>query len=56
MTTALPEEVKETGPTKLTEQDLGILRLIRELDYGKLVITVKNGQPVHAELQKSVLL
>ncbi len=56
MTTALPEEVKETGPTELTEQDLGFLRLIRELDYGKLVITVKNGQPVHAELQKSVLL
>ena len=56
MTTAMPDEMTETVLTELTEQDVEILRLIRELGYGKLVITVKNGLPVHAELQKSVLL
>ena len=48
--------VTKTVPPEQTEQDEEILRLIRELGYGKIVITVKNGQPVHAELQKSVLL
>ena len=56
MTTAMPDEMTKTGPPEQTEQDEEILRLIRELGYGKIVITVKNGQPVHAELQKSVLL
>ena len=54
MTTAMPDEMTKTVPPEQTEQE--ILRLIRELGYGKIVITVKNGQPVHAELQKSVLL
>ncbi len=56
MTTAMPDEMTKTVPPEQTEQDEEILRLIRELGYGKIVITVKNGQPVHAELQKSVLL
>ncbi len=56
MTTAMPDETTKTVLPELTEQDREVLRLIRELGYGKLVITVKNGQPVHAELQKSVLL
>ncbi|MCQ2438768.1 MAG: hypothetical protein MJ074_03285 [Oscillospiraceae bacterium] len=41
---------------QISKQDLEVLRLIRELGYGHLVITVKNGQAVHAELQKSVQL
>ena len=56
MTTAMPDEMPKNAPPERTEQDEEILRLIRELGYGKIVITVKNGQPVHAELQKSVLL
>ena len=38
----------------ITTQDYQVLRLMREMDYGHLVITVKGGQPVHAEVQKSV--
>ncbi len=53
MITALPVELP---PDELTDAEQEILRLIRELGYGKIVITVKNGNPVHAELQKSVLL
>ena len=57
MTTAMPDEMTKTVPPEQTEHGREeILRLIRELGYGKIVITVKNGQPVHAELQKSVLL
>lgn len=36
-----------------TEKDLEVIRLMRETDYGKLLITVKKGEPVHAEIQKS---
>ena len=39
---------------QITMQDYQVLRLMREMDYGHLVITVKGGQPVHAEVQKSV--
>lgn len=38
----------------ITAQDYQVLRLMREMDYGHIVITVKGGQPVHAEVQKSV--
>ena len=37
----------------ITAQDYQVLRLMREMDYGHIVITVKGGQPVHAEVQKS---
>ena len=40
MTTAMPDEMTKTVPTEQTEQDEKILRLIRELGYGKIVITV----------------
>ena len=38
----------------ITAQDYQVLRLMREMDYGHIVITVKGGQLVHAEVQKSV--
>ena len=38
----------------ISTQDYQVLRLMREMDYGHLVITVKGGHPVHAEVQKSV--
>ena len=46
----------DTAKTELTESEREILRMVRELDYGKLVVTIKNGKPVHAEMQKSVPL
>ena len=46
----------DTAKTELTDSEREILRMVRELDYGKLVVTIKNGKPVHAEMQKSVPL
>ena len=37
-----------------TEKDLEVIRLMRQTDYGKVLGTVKNGEPVHAEIQKSI--
>lgn len=37
-----------------TEKDLEVIRLMRQTDYGKVLVTVKNGEPVHAEIQKSI--
>lgn len=56
MTTAMPVEAAKGEAPGFTDREREILRLIREIGYGKVLITVKNGQPVHAELQKSVLL
>lgn len=39
-----------------TEKDLEVIRLMRQTDYGKVLVTVKNGEPVHAEIQKSVII
>ena len=40
----------------LTEKDMDVIRLLRQTDYGKVLVTVKNGEPVHAEIQKSIPL
>ena len=40
----------------LTEKDMEVIRLLRQTDYGKVLVTVKNGEPVHAEIQKSIPL
>ena len=37
-----------------TEKDMEVIRLMRQTDYGKVLVTVKNGEPVHAEIQKSI--
>ena len=37
-----------------TEKDIEVIRLMRQTDYGKVLVTVKNGEPVHAEIQKSI--
>lgn len=39
-----------------TEKDLEVIRLMRETDYGKVLVAVKNGEPVHVEIQKSILI
>ena len=47
------KEEKQTG-VLLTEKDMEVIRLMRQTDYGKVLLTVKNGEPVHAEIQKSI--
>lgn len=47
------KEEKQTG-VLLTEKDMEVIRLMRQTDYGKVLVTVKNGEPVHAEIQKSI--
>lgn len=49
------KEEKQTG-VLLTEKDMEVIRLLRQTDYGKVLVTVKNGEPVHAEIQKSIPL
>ena len=39
-----------------SDKEKEVIRLMREVEYGKVVITVKNGEPVHAETQKSIIL
>jgi hypothetical protein len=36
----------------LTEKELKLLRLVRDLQYGTFEVTVKEGQPLRAELIK----
>lgn len=47
---------KRTDGKKLTVQDEKILKILRELEYGKVVITMKKGDPVHVEVQRSIQL
>ena len=39
---------------QLKPYETQIIKLIRELDYGQLVISVKSGKPVHIETRKSI--
>ena len=41
---------------QVTKEEAEVVKLLREIDYGKVIITVKNEIPVHAETQKSHLL
>lgn len=45
---------EETG--SLSEEKSKIIDLLRKIDYGKLVVTVKNGKPVFVETQKTIPL
>ena len=47
---------KINGSDEIKPQEWEIIKLMRELDYGQLVISVKNGKPVHAETRKSITL
>ena len=49
------EKVKGSNTKEnVNAQELQIIKLMRELDYGQLVVSVKNGKPVHAETRKSI--
>ena len=51
------EKTKEiNGIDEIKPQEWQIIKLMRELDYGQLIISVKNGKPVHAETRKSITL
>lgn len=43
---------EETGV--LSEEESKIINLLRKIDFGKLVVTVKNKKPVFVEIQKTV--
>ena len=47
----------EKDTLKITEQDKQVIRLMRELNYGQLVINVKEGKPIHVEeIRRSILI
>ena len=51
------EKTKEANVTvEIKAQEWQIIKLIRDLDYGQLVVSVKNGKPVHVESRKSITL
>lgn len=51
----MPGEEKEA--IKITEQDKQVIRLMREIGYGQLIIQVKEGKPIHVEeVRKSILI
>ena len=41
---------------EISAQEREILKLMRELDYGQLIISFKSGKPVHVETRKSIAL
>ena len=41
---------------ELTEEEKKIIFQIRNVCFGKVVVTVKNGQPVYVETQKTIPL
>ncbi len=51
----MPGTDKDT--LRITEQDKQVIRLMRELNYGQLVINVKEGKPIHVEeIRRSILI
>lgn len=47
MTEKLPE---------ITDEEREIIKLVRNIGFGKIVVTVKNGKPVFVETQKTIQL
>ena len=39
---------------EVTEQEWQLIQLLRQLDYGELVIDVKKNMPYRAELRQSI--
>ena len=51
------EQTKEMSrKEKLTAQEWQVIQLLRDLEYGQLVISVKNKKLVHIETRKSITL
>ena len=47
------QENQNEAPANLTAEEIKILRILQTMDYGKMIITVKNGKPIYAETQKT---
>ena len=45
-----------TKKDELTAQEWQVIQLLRDLQYGQLVISVKNNKLVHVETRKSITL
>lgn len=51
------EQTKEMSrKEELTAQEWQVIQLLRDLEYGQLVISVKNKKLVHIETRKSITL
>jgi len=52
------EKAKETVlDAKVSSQEWQLIKMIRDLEYGQLTITVKSSKPIHVEeVRKSIPL
>ena len=50
------QENRNEAPADLTAEEIKILRILQTMDYGKMIITVKNGKPIYVETQKTIPL
>jgi len=50
-------EKEKTVAAELSEKEWQIVQLMREIDYGELVISMKGGKPIRVEeVRKSIWL
>ena len=48
---------EESGKySKLSPEEQRIIDLVREMQYGEISVSVKEGRPVRVELKRSILL
>lgn len=45
-----------TNTAELSSEERRIIELMRELQYGELVVSMQRGVPIRAEIKRSVLL
>ena len=42
--------------TELSREEQRIIQMMRELQYGELVVSMQHGVPIRAEIKRSILL
>ena len=42
--------------TELSREEQRIIQMMRELQYGELVVSMQRGVPIRAEIKQSILL
>ncbi len=53
----MEKAIETTMAAQLSSQELQLIQMIRNLDYGQLTITVKASKPIHVEeVSKSIPL
>ena len=50
----MPEDKDDI--TTLSREEQRIIQMIRELQYGELVVSMQHGVPIRAEIKRSILL